>query len=62
MDFAPVGILLVVELIIAFIVVVAAISLASYIVVRVCYKAKSDALKKHPALEREEKNASTRRD
>lgn len=55
MDFAPVGILLVVELIIAFIVVVGAISLASYIVVRVCYKAKSDALKKHPALEREEK-------
>ena len=62
MDFAPVGILLVVELIIAFIVVVAAISLASYIVVRVCYKAKSDALKKHPALERKEKNESTRRD
>ena len=62
MDFAPVGILLVVELIIAFIVVVGAISLASYIVVRVCYKAKSDALKKHPALEREEKNESTRRD
>lgn len=62
MDFAPVGVLLVVELIIAFIVVVAAISLASYIVVRVCYKAKSDALKKHPALEREEKNESTRRD
>ena len=61
MDFAPVGILLVVELIIAFI-VVGAISLASYIVVRVCYKAKSDALKKHPALEREEKNESTRRD
>ena len=62
MDFAPVGILLVVELIIAFIVVVGAISLASYIVVRVCYKAKSDALKKHPALKREEKNESTRRD
>ena len=62
MDFAPVGILLVVELIIAFIVIVGAISLASYIVVRVCYKAKSDALKKHPALEREEKNESTRRD
>ena len=62
MDFAPVGILLVVELIIAFIVIVGAISLASYIVIRVCYKAKSDALKKHPALEREEKNESTRRD
>ena len=62
MSFAPVGILLVVELIIAFIVIVGAISLASYIVVRVCYKAKSDALKKHPALEREEKNESIRRD
>lgn len=62
MNFAPVGILLVVELIVAFIVVVGTISLASYIVVRVCYKAKSDALKKHPALEREEKNESTRRD
>lgn len=62
MDFAPVGTLLVVELIIAFIVIVGVISLASYIVVRVCYKAKSDALKKHPALEREEKNESTRRD
>lgn len=62
MNFAPVGILLVVELIVAFIVIVGAISLASYIVVRVCYKAKSDALKKHPALEREEKNESTRRD
>ena len=62
MDFAPVGILLVVELIIAFIVIVGVISLASYIIIRVCYKAKSDALKKHPALEREEKNESTRRD
>lgn len=62
MNFAPVGILLVVELIIAFIVIVGAISLASYIVVRVCYKAKSDALKKHSALEREVKNESTRRD
>lgn len=62
MNFAPVGILLVVELLVAFIVIVGAISLASYIVVRVCYKAKSDALKKHPALEREEKNESTRRD
>ncbi len=60
MNFAPVGILLVVELIVAFI--VGAISLACYIVVRVCYKAKSDALKKHPALEREEKNQSTPRD
>lgn len=62
MNFAPVGILLVVELLVAFIVIVGAISLASYIVIRVCYKAKSDALKKHPALEREEKNESTRRD
>ena len=62
MDFAPVGALLIIELIIAFIVVVGAISLASYIVVRVCYKAKSDALKKHPALEREEKNQSIPRD
>lgn len=57
MNFAPVGILLVVELLVAFIVIVGAISLASYIVVRVCYKAKSDALKKHPALEREEKTS-----
>ncbi len=62
MNFAPVGILLVVELLVAFIVIVGAISLASYIVVRVCYKAKSDALKKHPALEREEKNQSIPRD
>lgn len=46
MNFAPVGILLIVELIIAFIVIVGAISSACYIVVRVCYKAKSDALKK----------------
>ncbi|WP_077074991.1 hypothetical protein [Aedoeadaptatus urinae] len=62
MNFAPVGILLVMELIIAFLVAVGAISLACYTVVRVCYKAKSDALKKHPVLEREEKNESTRRD
>lgn len=62
MNFAPIGILLVMELIIAFLVAVGAISLACYTVVRVCYKAKSDALKKHPALEREEKNESTRRD
>ena len=62
MDFASVGALLIVELLVAFIVAVGAISLACYTVVRVCYKAKSDALKKHPALEREEKNQSTPRD
>lgn len=56
MNFAPVGILLIVELIIAFIVIVGAISSACYIVVRVCYKAKSDALK-NPALEREVKTS-----
>ena len=62
MDFAPVGALLIIELIIAFIVVVSAISLACYVIIRVCYKARRDALKKYPALEREEKNESIRRD
>ena len=51
MDFAPVGALLIIELIIAFIVVVGAISLASYIIIRVCHKARSDAFKKHPTLD-----------
>lgn len=55
MNFAPVGILLIVELIIAFIVVVAAISLACYVIIRVCHKARRDALKKYPALEDENK-------
>ncbi|MEJ8784884.1 hypothetical protein [Peptoniphilus sp. HCN-40583] len=55
MDFAPVGALLIVELIIAFIVVVAAISLACYVIIRVCHKARRDALKKYPALEDENK-------
>ena len=55
MDFAPVGALLIIELIIAFIVVVGAISLASYVIIRVCYKARRDALNKYPALEDENK-------
>ncbi len=55
MNFAPVGALLIVELIIAFIVVVAAISLACYVIIRVCHKARRDALKKYPALEDENK-------
>lgn len=51
MEFAPVGILLIIEIVVAFIVVVGAISLASYIIIRVCHKARSDALKKHPILD-----------
>lgn len=55
MDFAPAGALLIIELIIAFIVVVGAISLASYIIIRVCHKARRDALKKYPSLDDEAK-------
>lgn len=48
MEFAPVGILLIIEIVVAFIVVVGAISLASYIIIRVCHKARIDALKNIP--------------
>lgn len=44
MEFAPVGALLLIEILIVFLLAIGAISLITYVVVRIYYKAKNDAL------------------
>ena len=44
MEFAPVGAILLIEILIVFLLAIGAICLITYVVVRIYYKAKKDAL------------------